>query len=100
VCGLSEPLNNPIIPGNPEQSIAKSYVQLSIRDQVNFNAYLLRELEKIVRFIISNMGKIDQTAMENERSRYAGNSSFLQIFDGLTMKYFSAKKCKDLSINI
>lgn len=95
ISSVPEPTESAAIPDAVKRAVERSYIQLSLRDQVNFNAYLLKELEKIVRFIITNMGRMTQQTMENSRTQITDNPALLQIFDKLVMKYYSAKKCKE-----
>ena len=59
------------------------------------DAYFTVEVEKIIQFILKNMGKKNQTDVQNARSMYINNPTLLQIYDKLVMKYYSAKKCKE-----
>ena len=64
-------------------------------EPINYDTYFKTELEKILHFILTNMGKNNQVEIQNARNAYINNPCLLQIYDKLVMKYYSAKKCKE-----
>jgi len=61
----------------------------------NLDSSLRAELEKLVRFVLANMGKNNQEEIEKVRNYYINNPTLLQVYDKLIIKYYSAKKCKE-----
>lgn len=53
------------------------------------------QLNKIVRFLILNMGKNNQALIESTRNLYLNNKPLLQAYDFIVKKYFSARKVKE-----
>lgn len=60
-----------------------------------YTRYLRSELEKMILFLLSTMGKKSQNEVENVRKIYQQDPNLSAVFDKLVMKYYSAKKCKE-----
>jgi len=53
------------------------------------------QLNKMVRFLLQNMGKNNQGLIEQTRNLYLENKPLLQAFDFIVKKYFSSRKVKE-----
>jgi len=73
------------------QNKASSYSRVYL----DFEESLRNELERMVKFILSNMGKVPDTTFEDHRNVYQSNPRLLKAYDTLLKKYFSSKKVKE-----
>lgn len=67
---------------------------LPSNDHPNFDKSLRKEITKVVKLILSNMGK-DNKVVEESRKFYIHNTFLLQTYDALVKKYYSSKKVKE-----
>jgi len=65
------------------------------RIHLDFENALHNEIEKMVKFILTNMGKGSDSTFENQRNVYLNHPSLLKVYDSLVKKYTSSKKVKE-----
>jgi len=65
------------------------------RIHLDFENALRNEIEKMVRFILTNMGKGSDSTFENQSKVYLHHPSLLNVYNSLIKKYCSAKKVKE-----
>lgn len=82
-------------------SYSESDISLSHIDQSLNQTDVKPEVEKIVRFLLSSMGKDNEALVGKARSYYLYNPSLLQVLEKLSQKFYCARKHKeDLIRNI
>jgi len=56
---------------------------------------LRRDLEKMIRSVMTNINENNQKGIGKERQNYTENGVLLKIYDKLVMKYKQSKRCKE-----
>ena len=64
-------------------------------DHPSFDKSLRKELKKVVKMILTNMGKDNNKVIENSRGLYTHNTFLIQTYDVLVRKYHSSVKSKE-----
>lgn len=66
-----------------------------IESPYNSESDLKKELERVSKFVLANIGKGNETLITNGRKMFSHNILLQEAYDALVKKYFSSKKVKE-----